>query len=190
MSNEYDLKKKSNKGLEKVKITYPKKIYTEEEIKEKLEGYIKVPRSQYQNLRHNNHIRYFKIDGSFNGGGFVNMPFVEGKKEDKGYMQLKSNLFNSKKGLVWMVDYDNVKELYVQTSPDLKFFKKELEKRDQDVKEGFEKIAMHLKKIYSRIKKLEASDNASNVSNASMITGATNLSADIKYAPNPAASYP
>ena len=163
--SEYDL---SNKKIPSnvPSVSYTRRVYTPDEIKERLVGYIKVPRSQYSNLRYNSHVRYYRSDGSFCGGGFVNLSHRPGKDEDKEYMQLKSNMFNGKKGMSWMLDYDNIKELYVQESAELTYYKKRLKSIESQTQDGFDKITLHLKKIYNRIKKLEQ-----NMDNASIMTG-------------------
>ena len=164
--SEYDL---SQKKLPKsVPTLYTRKIYTPDEIKDRLRGYIKVPKGQYNNIRYNSHVRYYRADGSFSGGGFVNLSHRPGKDDDKEYMQLKSNMFNGKKGLTWMLDYDNIQELYVQESAELTYYKKQLKNVESQTQEGFNTITDHLKKIYKRIKRLEQ-----NLDNVSVMTGPT-----------------
>lgn len=174
-----------------VASVYVKKIYTEEEIRDKLRDYIFVPKDQYKNLRFNSHVRYYKSDGSFNGGGYINLTAKEGKDEGKTYMQLKSNIYNAKKGISWMVDYDNIDKLYVQASPDLLEYKKYCRALEDYMRDGFGKIGTYLGKLDKRIKRLESYVANNGGDNMSTITGGmTNVSQDLKCMPVQQASYP
>ena len=106
-------------------------------------------------------------------------------------MQLKSNIYNTKKGITWMVDYDNIDKLYVQASPDLLEYKKYCKALEDYMRDGFGKVGTYLSKIDKRIKRLETYVASHNTDNMSTATGGmTNVSQDFKCMPVQQASYP
>lgn len=142
--------------------------YTKEEIKEKLKCYISVDRDRFDTLEFNSHVRYFKKSGEFKCGGFV---YINPKvtKEGHQYMLLKSDKFRSKGVVIWTLYYDDIEKLYVKTGVDYHMATTQLNRRDKELQDAFDKIAIYIKKIYTRLKKLEQSsdDTKSNATRMS-----------------------
>lgn len=94
------------------------KMLTDAEQREKLEGYMLVPKEFWPYVKYSTHVRYTRVTGEFRTGGFVvKNPFDIKTEEsvEKRCIQLQNN-FN--KGgpdhQLWHVAYDDIAYLYVK----------------------------------------------------------------------------
>lgn len=135
---------------------------TVEDIQEKLRSYVKVDRERYDCLEFNSHVRYFKSNGDFKCGGFV---YINPKVTTEGrkYMLLKSDKFRTKGAVVWTLYYDDINKLYTKTGSDYQMVLELLNKRDEENRENLNKIATHLRKLYTKIRKLEDNTDGASV---------------------------
>lgn len=145
------------------------KVYTEKEIEEKLQGYIPVLKNRLDTLEFNSHIRYYKTNGEFKCGGFIYLN-PKTTKEGETFMVLKSDKFRSKGAVMWSLYYKDIKKLYVKTGMDYQIMDLKLKQRDKETQEAFNKVAAYIKKIYTRIKKIEQNTNDDTASVASGVT--------------------
>jgi len=78
-----DKSKKSPKPpkptLEEIKKKYPPKNYTKKEIRDKIDGYIRVPKDKWADIPKGTHIRIFKKDKKFLSGGFLLQKYSDTK---------------------------------------------------------------------------------------------------------------
>lgn len=87
------------------------KNYQTEKVKELLENYTEVPKSEWHNISIGSHIRYLKADGDFKPGGYVrfkkynlfvleNIPFSN-KKTNSNYVH-------------WSMRFDNTAKIFLK----------------------------------------------------------------------------
>ena len=101
-----------NKDVKKnTRKQYPKKEYTQEQIKGFLNGYIEGASAKWEDIPTNSHMRYFKKDGSFVRGGFVTSHWLN--KEGKKFIHLANN-FNKKAQnyATWPVAHESVSRIF------------------------------------------------------------------------------
>lgn len=107
-----DEKSKTNKqNTPKYTKQYPKKEYTQEQIKGFLSGYIEVSANKWEEIPTNSHVRYFKKDGSFVRGGFVTSHWLN--KEGKKFIHLANNFNKKAKNFAtWPVAHESVSRIF------------------------------------------------------------------------------
>ena len=88
-----------------------------------LDGYIECDKSKWNSVKCSRHVRYFRSDGSFCGGGYVIANPVISDKNDTTYMRLKFQP-GRKKCTEWMLDYNKISRLFVRTSAEYEHFEK------------------------------------------------------------------
>ena len=156
--------------------TFTPKIYTSEEIKEKLRDCIKISKENYETIEYNTQIRYYKTTGEFKGGGYI-MSNPKTSNDGRMYLLLKSGKYGGKKNVIWTLYYDDINQLFIKPSAEYVLIRKELDKQSADIQDAFNKVSGHIKKLYTRIKKIESMDD-----NASVITGMTQMSDFMRHA--------
>lgn len=101
---------------DRIGLRFPAKDYTSEEIAQRLDGYIAVPRSLWGKIPKCSHIRYTKKDGAFKPGGFVHTYTI--KDDGRKILQLKNSFDNKKANFAeWPLDLSTVKMLYKKIYP-------------------------------------------------------------------------
>jgi hypothetical protein len=108
--NSYSLKNKKVKGE---KIKRARKLYSDNEIKQYLDGYVQVPKDKiWKMIPNGTHIRYYYLINDkpeFKLGGFIKK-FVE---SDKGrFIILSGKHIGSKKPNNWALDMNKIHTLY------------------------------------------------------------------------------
>lgn len=97
----------------------PSAHYTDDEIQQKLDGYVNVPQDQWESIKVGIHVRYIGKDGKFRLGGFVVLNPRLGNPDEHGmckrYILLRSSI-NPKDRRQWMADYENISQMYVKLS--------------------------------------------------------------------------
>lgn len=90
----------------------PPRPMEKEKVKEQLQGYIIVPRDQWDTISAGNHIRYINTAGKYHTGAFVRDTYA---REGQKYFQLENRRFG-KSGdqgySTWPLPYDEIKHLY------------------------------------------------------------------------------
>lgn len=157
------------------------KVYTLEEIKEKLRGCVKISNEKWDTIEYGTQIRYFKKNGDFKAGGYV-VGSNKITKEGKKYFLLRGGKYGGKNSVMWSLYYDDITKLFIQPSTETILIRDELKKKANadDVQDAFNKVASMLKKYSSRLKKLESMDD-----NASVATGVTVMSDFLKHKTEP-----
>ncbi len=160
----------------------PNKIYTPEEIRDKLNGYTLVPKKDLESIPSGSHVRYIRSDGVFRAGGFVTCnPGISSAEKGGGlYMVLRNDIRSKAVGLVtWTVYYDDLKEVYVKNSfgsaeVDIKIknLAEAIERTEKRMDDIISAVNRNILKLNDKIKKLERSmvnDDQSYVSGATSI---------------------
>lgn len=156
-----DIFPESNESTKKgSKPLYPPKVFTKEEINNKIKDYIIIEECFWKRLPKGSHIRYLRHDGKFRTGGFVKVfnkdktiiileTRVNGNNKTPGYMSYGVKLQDLK--IIWKkLSYFNSIEL-TKINQDLLLFSKKINKLESENKD-FKKIIGNL---YNRIIALE-----------------------------------
>jgi hypothetical protein len=95
-------------------------VYTREEIKERLRGYVPVASEHWRSIGHNSHVRFLKTSGEFNAGGFIlkNPHFANlGGGNSRESFRLHSSPWTTSKGhFAWNAPYADVERVYVKAT--------------------------------------------------------------------------
>ena len=141
----------------------PRPPPTEEEQREKLQGYVVVPKQHWPNISYNTHVRYTETSergGVFRTGGFVlKNPFdtkVKGGPVEKRFIKLQNN-FNktTRDHKEWIVAYEDIEYLYVKAKAVELTLQSELQKIARTTASNNKKIMEYIRKIDERLKALE-----------------------------------
>lgn len=151
--NPFDLEAKD--GVDR---KYVARVWTEEEQKEKLKGYLEVPPENWCQVRNNTHVRYYTIEEGYKSGGFVlKNPFdcmtTEGEKR---FIKLQ-NMFNPReKGYVcWLVSYDKLDKLYMKPDAATIVALHSTEVAVKQLNDNIRKIVEFTKRLDARVTALE-----------------------------------
>ncbi len=160
----------------------PEKKYTTEEIKDKLKGYVLVPREDFEQIPSGSHVRYIRSDGVFRAGGFVTCnPGISG--DGRLYIVLRNDIRSKASNLVtWTVFYDDLSEIYIknayggqgnpQADAKIMVLSSSLERAEKRIEEVIAATNRNISKLNDKIKKLErmvVSDEQSVYSGATSI---------------------
>lgn len=125
--------------------------YSEAERKEKLKGYLPVPRDLWPAVQYGTHVRYVKIDGEFCVGGYVqwNPETIRVGDEDRQCLRLMSDFSRaSPRHIDWVVAYDDIETLYARgEAVEMKLL--------QDLRRVAEVLNTNILSLDERVKKLE-----------------------------------
>jgi hypothetical protein len=123
---------------------YISKVWTDEEIQERLEDYSTVDPDLWKKLRPNLHIRYFTkgTPPKFHPGGFVktNPHFIHGD-EKKPFIHM-CNGFNAG-AANWIVAYEDIEAIYFKRSFEFDIIHSEINGIVAKFNENFKKIKQH-----------------------------------------------
>lgn len=90
--------------------------WTEEEIAEKLDGYLEVPKSNWEQIQHGTHMRYMTKEKGFRTGGFVQKnPFdtiPTGSTEQKRFVKMQSGYGTG--SATWVVAYEDLDKVFIK----------------------------------------------------------------------------
>ena len=90
---------------------WKKKIYTPDQIKGLLQGYVLVSHSMWSDIPVGAHVRYFKKDGAFVRGGFVTSHWFN--KEGKPFIHLANSFKKKVKGYAtWPLAHESADRIY------------------------------------------------------------------------------
>jgi hypothetical protein len=108
----FDIKDKHSTKEKK----YKKKVYTPQQIKEMLVGYMQVPRDKWIDIPIESHVRYFKKDNTFVRGGFVINHWVN--KDGKHFVHLANGFNKGTAGYAtWPVAYESTDKIFKKLEP-------------------------------------------------------------------------
>ena len=97
-----------------------KKIFSENEKKKLLEGFIKLPKEFWGKLPYSKQIRYITMNNEFRSGGFVingSLSVVDslnGGKIKNGIKLQNTPFIKGSMTTSWFVDFDETSEIYVK----------------------------------------------------------------------------
>ncbi len=119
------------------------KYYTDEEIQEKLKGYTRLSREEFENVRPGTHIRYVRNDGNFRAGGFVTCNPLKTKETEgsRTYMLMRNDIRPRCKGLIqWVIYYDEIQDIYSKAIPCGCGGSEETERRMKEMREHIDRL--------------------------------------------------
>lgn len=134
--------------------------WSDEEIAEKLVGYMEVPPQFWEHIRVGTHLRYFTKEGLFRAGGFVkNNPYdyrPRGATKDVRAIRLQNGFYDKAPGyVVWSADYENLAKVYIKPGAEAFVLLENLESVTRKFNENINKIVEHSRKLNQRIAALE-----------------------------------
>jgi hypothetical protein len=138
----------------------PPRVWSEEEIKQKLAGYILIPPHLWEQIRYGTHVRYFDKTRGFRSGGFVVRNPIESAKPGaapKRYMKMQ-NGYNDKargKHAEWLCCYDDIERIYVKPDATTLAILQTLEQAVAGLNANNRKLAEYAKKLEARVAALE-----------------------------------
>jgi len=148
--NPFDLSGRKTAGPSR---PYKAHVWTEEEIKEKLTGYLEVPGRHWHRITYGSHVRYYtKADGYKPGGFVAKNPFdtkPKGTQTEKRFIKLQNN-FDGKRDdhSSWIVAYEDIEHLYVKAdAPTLVMM--------DMIQEAVVQLNKNVNKTYARVELVE-----------------------------------
>lgn len=131
-----------------------KKIYTNEEIKTLLNGYIIVPKDKWDDIPNDAHIRYFKLDNTFVRGGFVVNKWSN--NEGKKFIHLSNNLNkNINNYATWPVALESTSKIFIKPNKNTNIELSQTRDRISDIIRELNKLVSVIKKQEQKIISLE-----------------------------------
>lgn len=133
---------------------------TEAEQKEKLEGYMSIPKEYWPNLKYGTHLRYIETSGEFRGGGFVlqNPHDIKprGSTTEKRFIKMMNN-FSRQSGdhKEWIVAYEDIEYLYAKGSGTEMTILRDLRTAITGMDANVRRLAEYAKGLEKRIGALE-----------------------------------
>lgn len=139
------------------------RVWTPEEIAEKLKGYLEVPPAYWELVRAGTHMRYFTKAEGFRPGGFVEQNPVGRAAKDadagaelKKVMRLRNGFNDKAPGYAsWAVAYDDLDKVFVKLEAGALALLQILESAITKLNENIRRIAEHSKQLERRLTKLE-----------------------------------
>jgi len=138
-------------------------VYSDNDIKKMLEGYVDVPCEKWPILKNRTHIRYKRKDGSFRRGGFILYQWIgTNELEGKRFIQLSNHPYRSPSSHNWRVSYDDLdciwkketnEEIYIN---DINKQVNTINLEMNCIKKDIERLKEDQKKIIELIKKLHS----------------------------------
>lgn len=158
--NPLELKAKAKATNAGPKREFKERVYTDEEAKKMLAGFVSIDKKMWEFARQSTQIRYRKTDGKFKSGGLVEQnPYIgkiQGTEEDKKYIKLKP--LYQKYGQInsWLVPYDSIAELYIKPDVGAMIMQESLREFVTKVNDNQRKIQEALRKLSGKIAAIEA----------------------------------
>lgn len=157
------------------------KIWTDEEQKEKTDGFIEIPQEYWSHIRYGSYINYINSENEFKVGGFVlksefiykndtNLIYpkigsIENNDKRKGF-QFQSSPYrkNNSKYFVWVVPYEKIKIVFLKTDASIKAIIQSFEIMIENNEKNNNKIINYLKYLENKIKSFETILLKNNIS--------------------------
>jgi hypothetical protein len=160
MTNPFTLDKSVVAGSKNNKAKIPAKSWTNNEIKEKLEGYLEIKDIYWDKIKHSTHVRYITKNGEFKPGGFVlKNPFdtkPKGSDVEKRFIKLQNGFNINQTGYAqWIVAYEDIDKLFMKVDAGILICMEILEASVKGLNENDSKLAEYLKRMDARVKTLE-----------------------------------
>lgn len=134
--------------------------YTETEQREKLTGYVSVPREFWPFIKYSTHVRYIEKTGEFRSGGFVlKNPFdtkVKGGAGEKRFFKLQ-NGFNraARDHKEWILAYEDAEYVYAKGAGVELTVHHDLQTAVKTLNANIKRLADYCKKLERRVGELE-----------------------------------
>lgn len=130
---------------------YKARTWTDEEIAEKLVGYIKMPPKFWPQIKPGDHVRYYTKNDEFRSGGFVQKnPHThrpQGQDEEKTCMILKNGF--DQNAAVWMIYYENTSTIFIKLSAAMLSF-------EEMYTDAVKKLSSNISIVHSQVAALGA----------------------------------
>lgn len=148
------------RNIQSPKRIKPISVWSEEEILNKLQGYLEINNDLWGCIKYGSHIRYINKNNEFKGGGFVlKNPINLNKQnndEDKKAFLLQSSFNKSDNNyLTWFIQYSDIKKLYLKVDASIRLIVHSLELTIDSVNNNMKKISQYIKKIDTKYVELE-----------------------------------
>ena len=133
--------------------------YTESEQREKLVGYVSIPKHLWPFVRHGTHVRYTETaerGGAFRCGGFVlKNPFdtkVKGTTTEKRFFRLQNGFQkNSKTYKAWITAYEDTAFLYAKADAIALTLQRDMKVAIKTLNDNMTRLAAYAKKLEKRL---------------------------------------
>ena len=154
---------KGGKGAASTRKPPLAKFWSDEDIDEKLKGYIEVPEESWELIKHAQHVRYFTKaadgkPGGYRPGGFIvkNPVSITIKGKDIKSMKLQNGFDQNAKGYSqWSVAYENTDKVYMKIDATLAIARRDSEMIVQALNDHVEETKKALKKLKEANKELK-----------------------------------
>lgn len=136
---------------------YKSQEFTEADQARLLANYFLLDKSQWQNLRSGDSVRYVTTANEFRRGGVIDVPSFKNPKAakdpDRLYVSMRSGL--SPKSPSWVVAWDTIQEVYVGPSASLLVMKERLEANVRAVDGYLRQLVPYLEVLQKKVAALE-----------------------------------
>lgn len=134
-------------------------VLTDEEKRQKLQGYVKVPREFWPFLKYSTHVRYIETaakGGEFRSGGFVlKNPFdtkVRGGLEEKRFVKLQNGFYKAARDHAeWIVAYEDIEHLYAKGEAVELTLQRDIQTAVAALSSNISRVAEYCKKLEQRV---------------------------------------
>ena len=133
---------KTNRTIEKES----KNKISEEDAKKLLQGYQVF--YKWDEIPVGTHIRYYKKDGTFVRGGFVQNHWIS--KDGEHVIYLANSLYRNSNYKNWPVKHSNVKTIYIKKKED-DLYKEQAGERINELQTAIKRIVSYVKKLNEEI---------------------------------------
>ena len=133
--------------------------WSEDEQQERLADYSEIPPKYWKSIRGGSHIRFYRTDGTYNNGGFIDKNPEErvpaGGKTPKMFMILKTGFDH--KATRWTVAYEDLERVFVKNEALLLTLNDEISNSITKINENILILNEKVEKLKIEIKKMASS---------------------------------
>jgi hypothetical protein len=138
-------------------------VLTEDEKREKLVGYLLVPREFWPNVKYGTHVRFIETEaksgGAFHSAFIAQNPFdttPRGTTTEKRFFKFQNNFYKNQAGhLEWIVAYEDVEFLYAKGEGAELALQRDLLEVTTKITANANRLAEHIKRLEARVGALE-----------------------------------
>jgi hypothetical protein len=134
-----------------------RKEWSDDEQQARLADYSEIPSKYWKNIRGGSHIRFYKTDGSYNNGGFIDKNPEEkvplGGKLPKLFMILKTGFGHA--DARWTVAYEDLERVFVKNEALLLTLNDEISSSIIKINENILTLSDRIDKLNAKIEKIK-----------------------------------